>query len=544
MRIGLIVLIAALALAAGVGYWQFNDAEAPARYRLAKVESGLLVSAVTTSGVITPLVTVVVGSQLSGQLRELLADFNKPVKAGEVLARLDTDLLRAKQAQAEADLASAKATLEVERAQAEGARADILNARAAVANAKAQAERAEIALGDAEREMKRKQGLRERGVVGAVDTDRAETAFASGRAQLTASRAQEAAAQAGLAAAEAALRVSAAKANVAEAQVAQRQAQLRQVQVDLERSEIRAPIDGVVVSRSIDVGQTVAASLTAPTLFTIAQDLREIEVHASVDEADIGRVQIGQAVTFTVTAHPQRNFDGQVKQIRLGAQTLQNVVTYTVVIAAENRQQLLLPGMTANARIVIEQREQALKVPNAALRYRPPAGSAAAPQSANGTPDVASAGFGPQALDQMAGALTRHLKLNAAQQQGLKDILEDARREFAQLATADPGVRANRMRALRGVVGDRIADIMDSEQRAKYAALRQARQASPATTGQVHVLGADAVPRPVAVRLGIGDGAFTEVLSGSLSEGQEVIVGGGRPPTPAARPGAGSRLGF
>lgn len=550
MRYGLIALLVALPVAAGLAFWQYDRDEAPPRYRTVKVEVGPLVSAVTASGVINPLVTVVVGSQLSGQVRELFADFNKPVQAGQVLARLDTDMIRAKLAQAEADVASARASVEVERAQAEGARADILSARATIENARALAERAQITLADADREMRRKQDLLGRGVVGAVDTDKAETAHASARAQLTASRAQEGAADASLASAQAALRVSAAKALVAEAQLAQRQAQLRQVQVDIERSEIRAPIDGVVVLRSVDVGQTVAASLTAPTLFTIAQDLREIEVHASVDEADVGRVQVGQAVTFTVNAYPQRGFNGQVKQVRLGSQVLQNVVTYTVVIAAENGDLKLLPGMTANVRIVIEQREQAMMVPNAALRFRPPgtaatgAAATGAAASGAGSVELAPASAGQPSLEQMARSLNEQLKLSEAQQRNLKDILQDARGQFAQLAELEPGQRAAKMRALRNIIGDRIADILDSEQRVKYVALRLARQTAPTTVGQVYVLGGNEQPRPIAVRLGIGDGGFTEVLPGELAAGQEVIVGGGKSATPVARLSGGPRLGF
>jgi HlyD family secretion protein len=156
------------------------------------------------------------------------------------------------------------------------------------------------------------------------------------------------------------------------AQVAQNQAALRQAQVDLERTFIRAPVDGTVVGRSVDVGQTVAASLQAPTLFTIAQDLRNMQVDTNVDEADVGRVKVGQTATFTVDSYPGRTFTGEVVQIRKAPLVVQNVVTYDVVVSARNPEQRLLPGMTANVRIVIDQKESVLQVPNAALRFRPP----------------------------------------------------------------------------------------------------------------------------------------------------------------------------
>ena len=188
---------------------------------------------------------------------------------------------------------------------------------------------------------------------------------------MDASKAQELAQVSAVRAAEAQLRVTEAMLKNAAAQVVQNEAALRQAQVDLERTFIRAPVDGTVVGRSVDVGQTVAASLQAPTLFTIAQDLRNMQVDTNVDEADVGRVKVGQAATFTVDSFPGRVFTGEVVQIRKAPLVVQNVVTYDVVVTAKNPEQRLLPGMTANVRIVIEQKESVLQVPNAALRFRP-----------------------------------------------------------------------------------------------------------------------------------------------------------------------------
>jgi HlyD family secretion protein len=190
-------------------------------------------------------------------------------------------------------------------------------------------------------------------------------------AQVNASKAQEDAQVSAVRAAEAQLRVTEAMLKNAVANVVQNEAALRQAQVDLERTYIRAPVDGTVVGRSVDVGQTVAASLQAPTLFTIAQDLRNMQVDTNVDEADVGRVKVGQTATFTVDSFPGRTFTGEVVQIRKAPLVVQNVVTYDVVVTAKNPEQRLLPGMTANVRIVIDQKEGVLQVPNAALRFRP-----------------------------------------------------------------------------------------------------------------------------------------------------------------------------
>nr|WP_246504865.1 efflux RND transporter periplasmic adaptor subunit [Microvirga antarctica] len=195
----------------------------------------------------------------------------------------------------------------------------------------------------------------------------------SATAQIASNRAEAIGLKADIALAEAGLKS-------AEAAIMQREAKLRDIEIDLSRTDIRSPVDGVVVKRDIDLGQTVAASLSAPTLFTIAQDLREIDIYANVDEADVGRLKPDQAVSFTVNAYPNRNFTGRVRLVRLGAQTVQNVVTYTAVIGVKNSDLALLPGMTANLQIVTDERRNALRIPNAALRFRP-TGAAARPAS-------------------------------------------------------------------------------------------------------------------------------------------------------------------
>lgn len=546
--------VAVLALAGTAAYWLDSGQEAGAQYRTAKVERGPIVAAVSTTGTLNAVTTVLVGSQLSGQIRELMADFNSDVKAGQVIARLDQDQIKARLAQSQADLEAAKAQVAQQKAAAERARADVENSRAAIANMRAQVVRSDVALKDAERDDKRKQELLPKGVVTQADADKTRAARDTAKANLAAAQAQLGSAEAQLAASQALARVAEAQIDNAIATVAQREAAVTQVKVDLERSEIRSPIDGVVVQRAVDVGQTVAASLQAPTIFTIAEDLRRMEVYASVDEADIGRVREGQPVTFTVTAHPADTFRGEVKQIRLAPQTISNVVTYVVVIAADNEQRKLLPGMTATARIVTDSRDSAVKLPNAALRWRP-AGTQAegAPQGAGGVLGVVGTSGGGQQggrgwanLDTMVKTLTDELKLTPEQQKQIAAIAEEGKNQFAELGKSglEPEQRRTRANALRRNIGQRVAQVLTDEQRPRFRELQQART-SASTAGQVWVPGADGRPKAVAVRLGIGDGAFTEMIGGELKPGQDLLIGGGpKAPAASAQGPGGLRLGF
>jgi HlyD family secretion protein len=533
-----------LVLAAGAAGFHFlAQAEPPPRFRLARADTGTIVAAVSSTGTVNPVVTVLVGSQVSGQIKELLADFNTPVTSGQIIARLDADQTEARMAQARADLKAAEASLVMQRSQADRAKAEIDTARANVANNKANVVRSEAVLKDAERDYQRKSDLLKRGAGTAADTDRAETAVDTAKAQLVQARAQHEASIASLEATQAAMKVSESQIVAAEAQITQRQAAVQQVQVDLDRAEIRSPIDGVVIQRSVDVGQTVAASFQAPELFRIAQDLRRIEIWASVDEGDVGRVQPGQDVTFTVTAFPGTTFRGEVMQVRLGPQTIQNVVTYTVVIAADNPDLRLLPGMTATVRIVSDRRDQVLRVPNAALRYRPPGAPAGAEEPASA---AAGPQRGPAAAQEYAKRLITELAMTPDQQRQLAAIMDDSRREFEALRETGlpPDQMRNRGQMIRARAGERIMAILTPEQQPRYMELRaaQSRSTTSAASGRVWVIGPDGQPQAVAVRLGIGDGTVTEIVAGELKSGQDVIVGGGA--KPGATAGPGPRLGF
>jgi HlyD family secretion protein len=362
-------------LSAGIvtgGYLYSQSLGSRSSFRTAPVTRGTITAAISATGALNAVITVLVGSQVSGNVKELYADFNSVVKKGQVIARIDPELFQAQVNQAKAQLDAARAALANQEAAVEKTRADVANAKAALASAHAQTVKAQVGVLDGQRNVGRQRELRNRELIAQSDLDAAQVQYDSALAQHDANVAQEHAQAALVTSAEAQLKVALAMLESAKAQVAQNQATVRQAQINLERTVITAPVDGVVVSRTVDVGQTVAASLQAPTLFTIAQDLTKMQVDTNVAEADVGRVKVGQPATFTVDAFPGRIFHGEVVQIRKAAQVLQNVVTYDVVVSAPNDDQALLPTMTANVRIVTDQKDAALRVPNAALRFRPP----------------------------------------------------------------------------------------------------------------------------------------------------------------------------
>jgi len=367
-----IAVIAVCASLATGGYLYSQSLGGKIPFRLAPVTRGPLTATISATGTLNAVITVQVGSQVSGQVKELLADFNSQVKNGQVIARIDPEIFEAKVKQVAAQLDASRAAVLNQQAMVEKTRADLDNTRAALAAARATTAKGQVLVVDARRSLDRQRDLRGKGFVAQADEDSAQANHDSQVAQLQANQAQEQAQVSSVRAAEAQLKVAEAQLRSAQAQVDQNQASLRQAQLDLEHTVIRAPVDGVVVSRSVDVGQTVAASLQAPTLFTIAQDLTKMQVDTNVDEADVSRVQVGQRVGFTVDSFPGQTFRGEVVQIRKAPQVLQNVVTYDVVVSAKNQEQKLLPGMTANVRIVTDQKSDVLRVPNAALRYRPP----------------------------------------------------------------------------------------------------------------------------------------------------------------------------
>jgi HlyD family secretion protein len=520
--ISLAILLAVVtAGAAAYGWWGARNA-GPG-YRFGKVERGAITAAVSATGTLNPVTAVQVGSQVSGQIKEIYVDFNSEVKKGQVVARIDSESFALRVNQAMADL--------------EAARATVLTQRANVAALQAEVSRAQVTLADAEREFQRNKALHEKNFVSAAALDKAEFAFRAAQEQVNTAQAQRA--------------VGESQVRNVEALVKQRESQLAQARVDLDRTTIRAPVDGTVVKKSVEPGQTVAASLQAPELFVIAQDLRRMQVDVSIDEAEVGRVREGQPATFTVDSFPGRTFRGTVGQVRKAALVVQNVVTYTAVIATSNPNLELFPGMTANVRIVVDTRDNALRVPNAALRFRPagPA-EARAPAGEGDTPAAQAPGGdakgGPQAGEALRQRLVAELGLNAEQQAKLEEILRDTRERIRSIQTEDKAERRRQSERMRAESRARISEILDPEQRKRYEEMAQSRSSEgrAATAGRVWVIDDTGKPRSVDLRLGLSDGTYTEVLGGALQDGSQVVVGTAADKMARAQPKGGPRFGF
>ncbi len=342
-----------LLLLVGVGMVRKNSPT----FFTARIERGDVVSVVQATGTINAVTSVLVGSQVSGTIEKLYVDFNSRVKKGQVIAQIEPSLFRARYQQAVADLENANASLKAAQVQMEVQRAD-------VAASKANLEKAVAAENQAKLDYTRAEDLFKQGIVAASQRDTAKAAYESALAGSHAAQAQ-------LEQSAAKLKANQAQVDQARAQVAQRQAAAAAAKVDLDHTTIYAPIDGTVVARNVDVGQTVAASLQAPTLFTIAEDLSKMLVYVKTDESDVGNVREGARASFKVDAFPKESFFGRVKQIRMNPTTVQNVVTYDTVIEFDNPDQKLLPGMTAYVTIPVAFAHDMLKIPNAALRFRP-----------------------------------------------------------------------------------------------------------------------------------------------------------------------------
>jgi HlyD family secretion protein len=493
-------------------------------FRLAEVERGPIVSAVSTTGTLNAVITVQVGSQVSGQVKELLADFNSEVKAGLVIARIDPEIFEAKVRQARAELDVARANVHIQRAGTERAQKELTNAAALLNSAKARTEKARVTLVNAKRNLERRRALFRSGSVSESQIDDAQTAHDQTLAQMNSDEADTQAAESMVATREAALKTSRAQVDYAIQQVRQKEAALNQAEVDLENTFIRSPVDGVVIERAVDIGQTVAATFQAPKLFVIAQDLRQMQVETDVDEADIGRVHVGQEAIFTVDAFADREFHGQVLQVRKAPRVVQNVVTYTVLVSADNSDLRLLPGMTANIQILVDERQNALKVPNAALRFKPNGEDA----KSTGQSRSASASSGETAKpEERLKQLTAALRLTGSQQNQVRVILADAREKLEALRRQDapPEEIRRETQTQRERTRNLIATLLSPEQREKYVRFAAAQEGLSPLRGKVYVAAEKDKPQPVDLVLGISDGTFTEVVSGDLNNGQQVIIG-------------------
>jgi len=311
-----ILIIGGIIIVIGIAaFILFRGNKNEPKFRFDKVARGDIEMAVTATGTVNPVTTVLVGTQVSGTIKDIYVDFNTPVKKGQLIALIDPALFEAQVNQAKANLFSAKANLE----------------------------KAEAILIDAKRTMDRNKELFSKNLIARSDLDTSETNYETAKASVSA----------------------------AKSQVAQTEAALSLAETNFHYTRIVSPVGGIVVSRNVDVGQTVAASFQTPTLFSIAQDLTKMQIDTNVDEADIGKIKVGQDVEFTVDAYPDITFKGKVWQVRNAPITVQNVVTYDVVIIVGNPELKLKPGMTANVSIIISTKKDVVKIPNAALRFKP-----------------------------------------------------------------------------------------------------------------------------------------------------------------------------
>ena len=468
--------VAALAAVGAFGAWRVMGAAAPEfEIETTIVEQGDVRAIVSTSGRVRALVTVEVGSQLSGQVAELNADYNSVVAAGDVIARIDPQTFETRVRQSEAAFEIADANIALQAANVDRARANLLKA---------------------EQDFERANSLVERGTVSEAAYDAARAALEAARADLTVAEAQS---------------------RTATANRQQSAAALDSARIDLDRTFIRSPIDGVVVDRSVDLGQTVAASLSAPTLFTIAQDLTRIQIDAEVDEADIGQVREGQTAGFSVDAFPDREFSGTVEQIRLSPTELQNVVTYTVVISADNPNRRLLPGMTANVDIVTGLRTDVLTVANQALRFAP-RGEVEALISERARDSGSAGGGGARGGPGGGGFLEQYreeLGLTDAQAAQAQSAMRDV---FAQ---AREGGQPPDRELIRVQMNRALAGVLTSEQMARLEELRS--NAQPARRGVVWI---EENGRLVERRVGLGlsDSRATEIVGGGVEAGDEIAI--------------------
>src|SRR5881396_911186 len=481
-RIWVLVLVGLFAGAGVAGFLLARGSGSTPKYRVARVERGPLTAVVAANGTLNSVVSVQVGTQVSGQIQKLLVDFNSVVRKDQVIAQIDPEIFEAKVSQARADVESTQATVVTQEAQVERARADIENARAAHAEARAQTAKAQVAVMDTKRDLDRKTELARRELIAKSDLDSSQAAYDSAAAQLDSAKAREQSLAAAIGSAQAQLRVTAATLDSARAQVKQKQAALHQAQADLEHTTIRAPVDGVVVSRAVDVGQTVAASLQAPTLFTIAQDLTKMQVETSVVEADIGRIKVGDRAVFTVDAFPTAKFTGQVVQIRQAAQTVQNVVTYTVVVAVANPEGRLMPGMTANVKVIVAEKASVLKAPNAALRFRPTGVEVGTAASPGERPAVSAGSDGASAQETTRERLVRELKLSDGQAGQLDRILGDGRDQRRVIRDAALPEPERKVRLPRPPRRPRMVSQAASGSSARTAGPRRSRSRSASVT--------------------------------------------------------------
>lgn len=492
--VGFTLLIAALALG---GFTYYNRAK-KADFLTAKVQRGDLESAISATGSLAAVISVPVGSQVSGNVSDVYVDYNSIVKKGQLVAQIDPAPFQTKVDQAKANLDSAKAQITNAEVGLKKADLDIANAELNITNQKAAVVRSQSQVSDAKRKLELQAKMVAAGVSTQDARDSAQAVLDQAMASLESAQAQVKSAQASLASVTAQRQVAETQKVTAAAQVATASANLENAQLDLEHTRITSPVDGVVIARNTDIGQTVQASYSVATLFTIAQDLTKMHVETNIDESDISRVQPEQVATFTVDAYPGQTFRGSVMQVRHAPTNVQNVITYTVVIAVDNPDRKLFPGMTANVRLVTERLSAAIKIPAAALRFRPPD-------------------------DLLPAAKTTEKK--AGKTDDKTDSKADGKVDFSQFKRGDGAFDPSQFKGRGGGGFGRNGGGGGGFGRNGGGGGAPGGVRSAAQFQTVYTLDEKGQLKAERIRTGISDGNFVAMLNGNLKEGQELITG-------------------
>ena len=510
-RVGILSVIAVTVLFGAVFFYFFlrgnETTNETSSYRLAEVISGAMEVIVSSTGKVHPVLIVDVGSQVSGQVANVLVDYNSLVKKDEIIALIDATPFQARLEMAQADLAQAKANLAMQRASLEQLDADLTGARAAFK---------ELA-----RDLERQESLLKGKMVSQSIVDRAVANHDQSQARINSLLAQQ--------------KRQSAQIRTSEAQILSRAAALRERETELGNTVIRSPVEGVVINRDVDPGQTVAASLQAPVLFTIAKDLREIHLEVSVDEADIGRIREGQKARFTVDAYPDRSYTGLVIQIRKQPVEVSNIVTYIIIVSTRNEDDTLLPGMTANVEIIIGERSEAVQVPSGALRFTPRDFEATNfdRQGESGNSRRGSGqgqGSSGQGMRSMMQELNEKLDLSAEQKKSVQTVFMEMGQSIRSLQ--ERGLESDEMapaiEQLRRQMRVKLESIFDPIQKELYQKMTVQAAASQGVRGNVWTIGGpDGSPVAKTVMIGISDGSRTEIVSGDIKSGDLVIVSEG-----------------
>lgn len=498
-------------------FWYLGKGEASKQgYKIETLKKGKIQAIVTSTGSVNPINTVKVGSQVSGNLMEIDADYNSVVTKGQILARIDPAIYSAQAAQTRALLLRAKAQILQNQRDIEAAVAGVTSAKAGIASAKA-------SLHEAELSYDRLSKLAERQIISKSDFDAiiAKKENAAAALEVANAKLETAIAQVnGLQAAKKGL----------EASVAERQAALDLDEVRLKYCTIVSPINGTVIERAVDVGQTVAATLASPTLFTVAEDLTRMQVEVDVSESDVGQMQPQQKVEFTVDAYPDRKFSATVRQVRNSPTTIQNVVTYKVIVDVNNDDLALRPGMTANVTIVTAEENDVLKVPNAALRFRPLGQvtntAANQPNQPQKVPPIKERDMYKNAVEK--------LKLTSEQGKAFEGIIAaaDSKIRSTLAAAQDDKERREAFKTYATTVYKQLRDILNPDQVKPYGRYMrelmlayQKRQKNQGKPGSVYVLDAEGKPKEVKIVIGLSNETETQVLEGPLKDGDGVITG-------------------